>query len=303
MAETGPATARRTIDPLSLSMGVAFAVIWSSAFTSARIALEDSPPFLFLAARFGAAGLGAVLIALVAGQRLPRERHVWWLITVFGLCQNTLYLGFNFWGMTMVPAGLAAIIAASLPLIVAAFSRLFLGERLHWTGLFGLVIGFAGVIVIMGGRVAEGVAPFGIGLCVAGAVALAVATLLMRNVSAGQGLLMVVGLQMLVGAVTLAPVAYLLESIEQVRWTATLGYAFAYQALLPGIAATLVWFALVGRIGATAASAFHFLNPAFGVGIAAVLLGETLTLTDAGGVLMVTSAIIAVQLSKAKSVG
>jgi drug/metabolite transporter (DMT)-like permease len=288
------------MDWLSVLMGTGFALIWSSAFTSARIALQDAPPFLFLGVRFLVAGLGAVLVALLLGQRLPRRREVWLLIAVFGFCQNTLYLGLNFWAMTMVPASLAAIIASSLPLIVAALSRVAFAQRLPWLGVAGLVAGFAGVIVIMGGRVAAGVAPFGVALCVGGALALAVATLLMRNVSAGQGLLMVVGLQMLVGAATLMPVGLLLESVEAVRLTPSLMIAFAYIVLMPGIIATMVWFALVARIGATPASAFHFLNPAFGVAIAALMLGETVTSVDAAGVLTVTLGIAAVQVARAR---
>jgi len=50
--------------------------------------------------------------------------------------------------------------------------------------------------------------------------------------------------------------------------------AFIYTTLVPGLLATLIWFLLVGRIGAVRASTFHFLNPFFGVLVAAVLLGE-----------------------------
>jgi drug/metabolite transporter (DMT)-like permease len=279
-------------------MGLAFAFIWSSAFSSARIALVDAPPFLFLGARFAVAGLGAVAIALMLGQRIPREKRTWRLIGIFGLCQNTLYLGLNFWGMTTVPAGLAAIIASALPLVVAALSRIFLGERLPALGLAGLAAGFAGVVLIMGGRVAAGVDPFGIALCVGGLLALSAATLLVRGASAGEGLLMIVGLQMLVGSVTLLPVGLLFESTADVRPTLSLGLAFAYIVVMPGVVATLIWFALVNRIGATPAAAFHFLNPAFGVTIAALLLGEQLGWLDMLGVAIVTGAIAAVQISR-----
>jgi drug/metabolite transporter (DMT)-like permease len=289
------------LDGWSVAMGLAFALIWSSAFTSAKIALADTPPFLFLGLRFAVAGIGAVLVALALGQRLPRERKTWQMVAIFGFCQNSLYLGLNFWGMTLVPAGLAAIIASALPLVVAAFSRAFLGERLPWLGLAGLGAGFAGVILIMGGRVAEGVDPFGIALCVGGLLALSAATMIVRGTSAGEGLLMIVGLQMLVGAVTLLPVGLLFESVADVRLTLSLALAFAYIVTMPGVIATLIWFALVNRIGATPASAFHFLNPAFGVAIAAALLGEGLSLADIAGVGIVTAAIAAVQLSRGQA--
>ena len=56
--------------------------------------------------------------------------------------------------------------------------------------------------------------------------------------------------------------------------TPRLVIAFLYTVFVPGLVATFVWFLLVNRIGATRAATFHFLNPAFGVAIAAVILGD-----------------------------
>jgi len=67
------------------------------------------------------------------------------------------------------------------------------------------------------------------------------------------------------------------------------------------VLATWVWFALVGRIGVVRASTFHFLNPFFGVAVAAVLLGEKLGLTDVIGVAIISVGILMVQLSKVRS--
>jgi drug/metabolite transporter (DMT)-like permease len=120
-AQPPAAPPQRALDAVSVAMGVGFAAIWSSAFSSAKIALAYAPPFLMLGLRFALAGAAAVAIAWALGQRLPTDRRVWRLIALFGLCQNTLYLGLNFLAMTTVPAGLAAIIASALPLIVAAF--------------------------------------------------------------------------------------------------------------------------------------------------------------------------------------
>ncbi len=96
-----------------------------------------------------------------------------------------------------------------------------------------------------------------------GMVALAVATLTVRSASSGGNLLMIVGMQMLVGAVVLGVAALLFETWD-VNWTARLGLAFAYTTLVPGLLATWVWFRLVGRIGAVRAATFHFLNPSSG---------------------------------------
>ena len=108
---------------------------------------------------------------------------------------------------------------------------------------------------------------------------------------------MIVGLQMLVGAGVLALAALALES-WQVTWTLSLGLAFVYQLLVPGLIATLLWFTLVQRIGAVRASTFHFLNPFFGVAVAALLLGEQIRVLDMIGVGIVMAGILMVQLAR-----
>ena len=96
---------------------------------------------------------------------------------------------------------------------------------------------------------------------------------------------MVVGLQMLVGAVPLTIASALTETLH-VNVTAGLITAFIYTTLAPGLLATWIWFKLVARIGATRAATFHFLNPFFGVAIAAIVLGEGLSQYDIIGVIV-----------------
>jgi len=78
----------------------------------------------------------------------------------------------------------------------------------------------------------------------------------------------VVGLQMPVGSVTVPPFALFLEN-QVIAWPRSLTAAFLYTVFAPGIIATIIWFNLVVRIGALRASMFHFLNPFFGVVVAA----------------------------------
>lgn len=291
------------MDLRAILMGLAFAVMWSSAFATARIIVADAPPLLALAARFALTGTIAIVLARIMGQswtlpgglRGPQARAV----VIFGLCQNTIYLGLNFVAMQWIEGSLAAIIASSMPLMVAALGWAFMGQRTTARGLLGLVAGMAGVALIMGSRLTGGADPLGVALCVVGALALGVATLTVRG-AAGQGnLLMVVGLQMLVGAVSLGLISALTE-VPVVTLSPQWVAAFLYQCFVPGLAATLIWFALVGRIGAVRAATFHFLNPAFGVAIAAMLLGEGIGMVDLAGVAIATVGILLVQLERAR---
>jgi drug/metabolite transporter (DMT)-like permease len=289
------------LDIRAILMGLAFAAMWSSAFTSARIIVADAPPVAALALRFLISGAIGIAIARALGQSWRLTPAQWRATVIFGICQNALYLGLNFVAMQTVEASLAAIIASTLPLLVAVAAWAIFGETLRPLGVLGLFAGFAGVALIMGSRLTGGVDLYGVVLCVLGVIALTLATLSVRGATSGGNVLMIVGLQMIVGAAVLAPVSLATETLA-VNWNWALVLAFAYTTLVPGLAATVVWFMLVNRIGATRAATFHFLNPFFGVAIAAALLGETLGPADILGVAIIAGGILAVQLSRARSV-
>ncbi len=285
------------MDLRAIAMGLAFALMWSSAFTSARIIVADASPLYALALRFLISGLLGVAIAAWMGQTWRLTPAQWYATILFGICQNALYLGLNFVAMQTVEAGLAAIIASTMPLLVALATWLIFKERLGALGIVGLFAGLAGVALIMGARITDGVDLYGVMLCGIGVLALAFATLALRGAMSGGNFLMIVGLQMLVGSAALAVVAVVFETPRfDPSWP--LFWAFAYTTIVPGLAATLVWFLLVNRIGAIRAATFHFLNPFFGVAIAAVLLGEALGPRDIVGVAIITAGILAVQLAR-----
>lgn len=287
----------------SVFLGLLFALMWSSAFATARIIVADAPPLMSLAARFAITGAVAITAARLAGQswhlpgglRGPQARAV----LIFGLCQNALYLGLNFVAMQWIEGSLAAIIASSMPLMVAAIGWAIKGERTSGLGLLGIFVGMAGVILIMGTRLSGGADALGIALCIVGALALAVATLTVKGASGSGNLLMIVGLQMMVGATTLGLISGLLEQ-PFLNFSAVWLAAFLYQCFVPGLAATMIWFLLVRQIGAVRAATFHFLNPAFGVVIAALLLGERISSTDLVGVGIAMVGILMVQMERTK---
>ncbi|KAB2882566.1 MAG: DMT family transporter [Albidovulum sp.] len=287
------------MDIRAIAMGLAFAFMWSSAFASARMIVEDAPPLAALSVRFLLSGLIGVGLAHALGQNWRLTPGQWRSVAIFGLCQNALYLGLNFVAIQWIEASLAAIIASTMPLLVALLGWLFLGERIRPLGIAGLVTGVAGVAIIMGSRLSGGVSLPGVILCGIGALALAVATLTVRGASSGGNVLMIVGQQMFVGAAILAVASLATETIT-VHWTQRLALAFGYTTIVPGLVATWVWFRLVARIGAVRAATYHFVNPFFGVLVASVLLSERVGPADLIGVAIVAAGILAVQLSKAQ---
>jgi len=288
------------MDFRSILMGVSFSFIWSSAFTSAKILVTAASPLMVLSLRFFISGLLGIAIARMLGQKIQLNKGEWTVVVIIGISQNAIYLAFNFIAMQWIEASLAAIIASLLPLVVAAVCWIFLGEKTGFKGMLGLIVGFGGVLVIMLDKLSSSNASLGMTLCLIAVAALAGATLYVgRMMSLNKNVVMIVGLQMLVGSITLFPFSLIFETWS-IEWSTSFVLAFLYTTLVPGLFGTLIWFFLVRRIGPVKAATFHFLNPFFGVLVAALILSEPLSISDGIGVTIIMAGILLVQLSRKK---
>ena len=288
------------MDFRSILMGVSFSFIWSSAFTSAKILVTAASPLMVLSLRFFISGLLGIAIARMLGQKIQLNKGEWTVVVIIGISQNAIYLAFNFIAMQWIEASLAAIIASLLPLVVAAVCWIFLGEKTGFKGMLGLIVGFGGVLVIMLDKLSSSNAYLGMTLCLIAVAALAGATLYVgRMMSLNKNVVMIVGLQMLVGSITLFPFSLIFETWS-IEWSTSFVLAFLYTTLVPGLFGTLIWFFLVRRIGPVKAATFHFLNPFFGVLVAAFILSEPLSISDGIGVTIIMAGILLVQLSRKK---
>ena len=286
------------MDFRSILMGVTFSFIWSSAFTSAKIIVSSASPLMVLSIRFLISGILGIVLARMMGQKIELDRLGWTVVVIIGISQNALYLAFNFIAMQWIEAGLAAIIASLLPLLVAAVCWFFLGEETGFIGIFGLIVGFGGVLIIMLDKLGGSSAYLGIILCLIGVAALSSATLYVsRMMSINKNVFMIVGLQMLVGSIVLFPFSLIFETWN-IEWSTNFILALIYTTLVPGLFGTFLWFLLVKRIGPVKASTFHFLNPFFGVMVASFILSEPLTMRDGIGVIIIMLGILLVQSSR-----
>ena len=288
------------MDFRSILMGVSFSLIWSSAFTSAKILVTAASPLMVLSLRFLISGLIGITLARMLGQKIQLNRGEWTVVVIIGISQNALYLAFNFIAMQWIEASLASIIASLLPLLVAAVCLVFLGEKTGFKGMLGLTVGFGGVLVIMLDKLSGSSASLGMILCLIGVAALAGATLYVgRVMSLNKNVVMIVGLQMLVGSITLFPFSLIFETWN-IEWSTSFILAFLYTTLVPGLLGTIIWFLLVKRVGPVRAATFHFLNPFFGVLVAALILAEPLSVRDVIGVTIIMAGILLVQLNRKK---
>ncbi|MGU3496463.1 DMT family transporter [Xanthobacteraceae bacterium A53D] len=283
-AAAGSATAQPLgTAPLLIAL---FCVLWSSAFASAKIMLVDCPPLLALTLRFMVAGsliLGAVVLM---GKWRPLSKADWIGLTVAGVLNNAVYLGLSFTGMTMVSSGFTAVIISANPLLTALVAGPVLGERLTARKLLGLLLGMAGVAIVLRSRLSGGHEGLVGTLFVCGAlVALTTGTLVYKRLRTGATLWQASGLQCLAGAIAILPVALATESVGDIHVTTSFLLSFAYTVIGVSIGGYSLWYFILGRSTATEATALHFLMPPLGLFFGWVLLGEHVPPLDFVGVL------------------
>jgi drug/metabolite transporter (DMT)-like permease len=277
--------------PLAVPLPVmvaAFCLIWSSAFAISKLAMLDCPPLLLIAVRCifaGAIMLGAAK-AFGAGPRLRRRDVA--IYAVLGVANYALYLGMNYAAMERgASAGLAALIASANPILTAALAAAVLGEPLTGRKVAGLLLGVAGVAIIVESRMTGGGSLGTIALLAGALLALVGGTILFKRLAPQGSMLIGNGVQSLAGGLAITPFAATLENLADVVPSARLLLAFLALVVLASIVGYLLWFHLLDVAGASTASAYHFLMPPLGLFFGWLLLGERTEPFDLLGVLPV----------------
>jgi drug/metabolite transporter (DMT)-like permease len=292
---------RRRFNALPLTITL-FCLLWSFAFVAGKIAVTDCPPLILLAARFLLAGILVLAISAFRRDAPPLSRRDVIVFAVLGLANNALYLGLGYTGLKSVSAGLGGLIVSANPVFTAALAALFLGERLTWRKVAGLLLGIAGVALIVWHRMSVGSDSLhGILFTLASLASIVAGTILFKLLSPKGSLWVGNGVQNLAAGIVLVPFAYAFADVGEVVLSARLAAAFAFLVLGGSILAYLLWFNLLKVCGATAASAYHFLMPPLAMLFAFLVLGEHVAFRDLLGVIPVALGIYVVTRPAAAS--
>ena len=295
------AAPRGRFNSLPLAITV-FCLLWSGAFVAGKIGVTDCPPLIFLAVRFLTAGLLILGISALRGDTWNLSRRDLVTFAVIGIVNNALYLGFGYIGLRTVSAGLGALIVSANPVFTALLAALFLGEHMTWRKAIGLLLGVAGVALIVAHRISVGTdSPVGIAFSVAALVSIVTGTILFKLLAPKGSLWLGNGVQNLAGGLAVTPFAVMFSNVGDIVPSARLFAAFAFLVLLGSIVAYLLWFHLLTVFGATAASAYHFVMPPLGMLFAWMVLGEHVEFRDLLGVVPVALGIYLVTRPAAPS--
>lgn len=267
---------RRIAEQHSASyLAVIAMLFWGIAYVPSAWLVDDWPPLLSAAARLGVGGAILIVALVVLRQPIGTGTGIW-VVVVLALTQSVAFYGATFVGIAHEGAGIAAVLANTDPLFVAALAAWFLNEHLSRRQWSGLAVGLLGAaLVAWKGPLWPPDVSWVSLIVIGGALAWAIGTVAVAGKVRQQARpVAIAGWQMILGGVILAVLGLIFETAPSALGARQWGLV-----LLLGIIGSAVPFALfyvaLGRGDAGKVSAWFFLVPVIGVLTAWPLLGET----------------------------
>lgn len=270
-----------------------FVAIWATGFLTARLVAPHVEPLTFLAWRFILSAAVFVAIALAFRAPWPSTPRGWRNAAVAGVLMQGVYLSSVFWAVNHgVPAGIAALITGLQPLLTAMLAGPLLGERVRPRRWAGILLGFAGALLVLQPqlRAAGGLLFTPLMMCGVGMTAITLGTIWQKRTGGTVDLRTGAAIQFMGAAVIGVPLALLTEHGKfDGSWQALAGLGWAVLGLSVGATTLLL---LLIRRGAVAgvASLFYLVPPV--VALAAfALFGEQLSQVQGLGMAVATSGV------------
>lgn len=133
------------------AMLILLSVLWGGSFFFVGVVVNELPPLTIVTLRVGMAAIALWVFAFMVGIRPPKDLKVWTAFLGMGILNNVIPFTLIVWGQTQIASGLASILNASTPIFAVVVAGLLLpDERVTPLKLIGVVIGFIGVVVMIG---------------------------------------------------------------------------------------------------------------------------------------------------------
>lgn len=288
-----PMTAREWVLLAALSL------VWGASFFFIAITVRELPPVTIVALRVGLAALALLAVVRIMGLTMPMDRRAWLVFLGMGLLNNVIPFCLIVWGQTIIASGLAAILNATSPLFtVIAAHFLTKDEKMTANKLAGVLIGFLGVVLMLGAPVSSG---FGSSLwgelaVLVAAVSYALSAIYGRRLGAmGISPLPAAAGQLCASTLLLIPAALLIDrpwalsAPSAVTWAALAGIALLSTAL-----AYVLFYRILATAGPTNLMLVTFLIPVSAILLGTFVLGERLELRHFLGMAMIAAGLVAV---------
>jgi drug/metabolite transporter (DMT)-like permease len=262
-------------------LGLAFlACLWGPSFVFIKVAVQEIPPLKMVVGRVGIAAVLLYLVLRLQGRSLPPFGPVWKHFAFLGFMHNALPFALFNWGEQYIDSALAAILNGTTPLFTILLAHFFVADdRLTPAKVSGALIGFGGLLLLIGPSLLGGLQATTLGLLAVAMATICYAVAIVYSRLSMRGLPPLVAPTAQLGMATLfaLPLSLFIEQpyrLPMPSWAA-LGSLLVLAAIGTALAFGVYYF-LIERIGASAISMVTYIIPVVGIILGVVLLDEAL---------------------------
>lgn len=286
MMPIAPLTQGRTT--LDWTLLAALVAMWGSSFMFIKLGVASVPTATLVAARLVLGALILLVVVYARGARLPPmnrgHARVWGNYLILALLGNCIPFTTITWGQQRTDSALAGILMAVMPLATMLLAHFFVrGEHMTRNRVIGFILGFAGILVLMGpmtqvpgaGGAAGTLALLSQFAILFGALCYAGNSVLTRILARGDDALVASAAMLLIASVIALPVALAVDQPWRLAPSAASFWAIFWLGVGPTAIATVVYFKLIASAGPTFMSLVNYMSPAVAVFLGVGLLGET----------------------------
>lgn len=290
---TAPATPPAPLNPalFALLAGL-FVFFWASGFIAAKYGLPYAEPFTLMAARFAVAAAIMLPACVLLGAAWPKSliQSVHILVAGFGV--TTVYLIGVYCGISYgVSTGITALIVGLQPLLTGVLAGFVLRERVTPRNWAGLLLGFAGLALVVWDRVAAPTdALAGLGFLILGLVGITLGTLYQKRFCGRFDMRSAIAMQHVLSFLVMIVLAAMFETMH-IDWTGEFVFAVLWSAIGLSVIAICLYFWLIQRGAAARVTSLIYLSPPTTALMGWAMFGETMTWKAIGGMALAMSGV------------
>lgn len=264
--------------------------LMGSSFAIGKIGLQYSSPLLLAGMRFLLAGVIMAIVVKILKKTHPTGRKQWGKVLVIGSLQTAAVMGCIFISLRTITASESSILTFMNPLLVIVLGTIFMHIRYKWYQWCGVILGFIGVGITLGGIKDIKV---GIIFGALSSIFWAISTLLVNRWGSSFDTWVLTAYQMLFGGLILIILSLLLEEPFFTINSKSLLLLF-WLSIMSSIVQFAVWYFLLQKGEPGKTSSYLFLAPFFGVLTGGILLDEPITFAFVSGGLLIVIGIFLV---------
>lgn len=269
-----------------------FIVLWSSGYVAGKVGLPYAGPFTLIFLRFSVAAVILLMVALLTRAPWPETARQWMHIAVVGVLIQALQFSGLYSGLSKgVSAGVSAVIVGLMPIFTAVGAVAFLGERVNSRQVLGLLLGLAGVAMVVAHKFhldAANIQGY-LAVCLA-LIGITAGTIYQKKYCVNMDLRTGGCIQLGVATAIVGIIGYCTEDLG-VQWTPMLIASSLWLSLINSIGAISVMYFMLRKGQASRVASLFYLIPSVTALMGYLVLGETLTAVQALGFVISASGV------------